>query len=138
MPLLPTPPPSRLYTWPVRVVLTIYSGCFLIGTYTHAAGLLRLGWLAAPVPVAIGIYWDALTVLDPLAAVLVWWRPRVGIGLAVVIMASDISVNTYVYLAGYFGPPVAHLVPVTLLEQALFGLFVFVTAPGVYRRTNRL
>jgi hypothetical protein len=44
-------------------------------------------------------------------------------------MASDISVNTGVYLAGYFGPPTAHMVPLSLFEQALFGLFVFVTAP---------
>ncbi|WP_147320706.1 hypothetical protein [Hymenobacter lapidiphilus] len=125
------------YPWPVRVVLAIYSACFLIGTYTHAAGILRRGLLASPVPVGIGVFWDALTLLDPLAAVLVWWRPRIGVPLAVAIMAVDISVNSYVYVAGYFGPPVAGLVPLSLLEQALFGLFVFVTAPMVYRQAAR-
>jgi hypothetical protein len=44
-------------------------------------------------------------------------------------MGSDISVNTWVYVAGYFGAPTAHMVPLSLFEQSLFGLFVFLTAP---------
>ena len=123
--------------WPVRVVLAIYSVCFLVGTYTHAAGLIQRGFLSFPVPVAVGVFWDSLTLLDPLAAGLVWLRPRLGVPLAVAIMVVDISVNTHVYLAGYFKPPVAGLVPLSLLEQALFGLFVFVTALGVYRQLAR-
>lgn len=125
------------YAWPLRVVLAIYAACFLIGTYTHAASIVRRGLLAFPVPVGIGVFWDALTLLDPLTAGLVWWRPRIGVPLAAGIMAVDISVNTHVYLAGYFGPAVAGLVPLSLLEQALFGVFVFVTAPAVYRQLAR-
>lgn len=125
------------YAWPIRLVLAVYSVCFLIGTYTHAASILRRGLLAFPVPVGIGVFWDALTLLDPLAAGLVWWRPRVGLPLAAGLMAVDISVKTHVYLAGYLKPPVAGLVPLSLLEQALFGVFVFVTAPWVYRQLTR-
>ena len=106
---------------------------FLVGTYTHARGILEHGFLATSVPTAVGVYWDALTVLDPLAVVLFWWRPRAGLWLAVAIMTSDIAVNTWVYMAGYFGPPTARMVPLSLFEQALFGLFVFVTAPLAYR-----
>jgi hypothetical protein len=51
-------------------------------------------------------------------------------------MGSDISVNTLVYLAGYFGPPAAHMVPLSLFEQSLFGLFVFLTAPLAYANFN--
>lgn len=119
-------------SWSRRLVLFVYSCGFLIGTYTHAAGLFRWGWLPFPVPAGIGLYWNLLTVLDPLAAALVWWRPRTGVLLAAAIMASDIGVNTYVYLAGCFGPPVAGMVPLSLFEQTLFGLFVFVTAPLIY------
>jgi hypothetical protein len=111
------------------VVLGIYSLGFLVGTYTHASGIFAHGFLATPVPLAIGVYWDALTVLDLLTVLLLWWQPPVGRWLAVAIMASDISVNTWVYLTGYFGPPTAHMVPLSLFEQALFGLFIFVTAP---------
>jgi hypothetical protein len=63
---------------------------------------------------------------------LLWRRPQAGLWLAVTIMGSDISVNTLVYVAGYFEPPAAHMVPLSLFEQSLFGLFVFLTAPLAY------
>jgi hypothetical protein len=115
--------------WCLQVVRWVYALGFLAGTYTHARGILIHGFLATPVPFAIGLYWDALTVLDPLTALLLWWRPKLGLWLAVAIMVSDISVNTHVYLAGYLGAPRAHMVPLSLLEQSLFGLFVLLTAP---------
>ena len=122
------------YPRSVTIIFVVYSICFLAGTYTHTAGLVQRGFLASPVPLAIGVFWDALTLLDPLAAVLLWWRPRAGIRLALAIMASDVCVNTATYLAGHFGPPVHNMVPLSLLDQALFGLFVFITAPLAYHR----
>ncbi|GAA3990695.1 hypothetical protein [Hymenobacter antarcticus] len=116
----------------LQIVRWVYSIGFLAGTYTHLKGILAHGFLAAPVPLAIGVYWDTLTVLDPLTVLLLWRRPKVGLWMAVAIMGSDISVNTLVYLAGYFGPPSAHMVPLSLFEQSLFGLFVFLTAPFAY------
>ena len=92
---------------------------------------MQRGLLAFPVPLAIGVFWDALTLLDSLAALL-WWRPQAGIRLALAIMVADVCVNSTTYLAGYFGPPVPNMVPLHLLDQALFGLFVFVTAPLAY------
>lgn len=120
------------YPRPVKLIFVVYSVCFLVGTYTHAAWLFRRGFLAFPVPLAIGVFWDALTLLDPLAAALLWWRPKAGIRLALAIMAADVCVNTATYLAGYFGPPVPNMVPLHLFDQALFGLFVFITAPLAY------
>ena len=136
---LPVPVTAWLasFSWPVKVLLGVYSLGFLVGTYTHARGILEHGFLATPVPTVVGVYWDVLTVLDPLAVVLFWWRPRAGLWLAVVIMTSDIAVNTWVYMAGYFGPPTAHMVPLSLFEQALFGLLVFVTVPLVFAALNR-
>ena len=125
------------FSRPVQVLLGVYSVGFLVGTYTHARGILANGLLATPVPPAIGVYWDVLTLLDPLVVVLLWWRPRAGLWLAVLIMASDLAVNTWVYVAGYFGPATARMVPLSLLEQALFGLLVFVTAPLVFAALNR-
>lgn len=121
------------YPTEVKLLFTIYSICFLVGTYTHTVDLVRHGFLASLVPVAIGVYWNALTLLDPLALVLLWWLPKAGIRLALAIMISDLCVNTGAYLAGYFGPPVLNMVPLRLFEQALFGVFLFVTAPLAYR-----
>jgi hypothetical protein len=135
--------PMRLTTWPagappgLPIARWVYTIGFLAGTYTHARGILAHGFLATPVPFAIGLYWDTLTVLDPLTVLLLWWRPRLGLWLAVAIMGSDISVNTWVYLAGYFGAPTARMVPLSLFEQSLFGLFVFLTAPLAYAQLTR-
>ena len=123
-----------VYPRTVTLIFVVYTICFLVGTYTHTAGLVRRGFLAFPVPLAIGVFWDALTLLDPLAAALLWWHPKAGIRLALVIMAADVCVNTAVYLAGYFGPPVPNMVPLHLFDQSLFGLFVFITAPLAYRQ----
>ncbi|MGI4875611.1 MAG: hypothetical protein ACRYFX_31025 [Janthinobacterium lividum] len=132
MPLPAKPAPA--YPPLVKLLLLGYSLGFLAGTYTHIADLVRHGLLAAPVPLAIGVFWNVLTLLDPLAVALLWWRPKAGLGLAAAIMVADVSVNTSVYLAGYLGPPTPHLVPLSLLEQALFGLFVLLTAPMAYQR----
>lgn len=128
-------PPTSAATYPklVKLLFTGYSIGFLVGTYTHVADLVRHGFLAAPVPLAIGIFWNVLTLLDPLVVALLWGRPKAGIGLAVAIMVVDVSVNTGVYLAGYLGPPTPRMVPLTLFEQALFGLFGLLTAPVAYR-----
>ncbi|GAA3974553.1 hypothetical protein GCM10022407_20270 [Hymenobacter antarcticus] len=49
----------------MTLIFAVYTICFLVGTYTHTAGLARRGFLAFPVPLAIGVFWDALTLLDP-------------------------------------------------------------------------
>ncbi|HEX8327905.1 MAG TPA: hypothetical protein VF629_10215 [Hymenobacter sp.] len=125
--------PVSAYPRAVKMIFAVYSIGFLVGTYTHSADLLERGLLAHPVPLVIGVFWNVLTLLDPLTVVLLWWRPTLGIRLALAIMVADICVNTHVYLAGYFGPPVPGMVWVDLFLQALFGLFIFVTAPLAYQ-----
>ncbi|MBW3127732.1 hypothetical protein [Hymenobacter profundi] len=51
---MPRPPHSSLRV--VRGIVLVYSLVFLIGTYTHLPGVLTYGWLAWPVPRAIGLY----------------------------------------------------------------------------------
>lgn len=41
------------------------------------------------------IYWTSLTFLDPLAAVLLLVKPRVGLALALAIIISDVAHNTW-------------------------------------------
>jgi hypothetical protein len=84
--------PMRLTTWPagtppgLQIARWVYAIGFLAGTYTHARGILAHGFLATPVPFAIGLYWDTLTLLAPLTVLLLWWRPKLGLWLAVAIM----------------------------------------------------
>lgn len=129
--------PANQPTHLVQSLLLLYSLGFLAGTYTHLRDVALHGLLAAPVPRAIGVFWNVLTLLDPLTVGLLWWRPKVGLWLAGAIMVVDVSLNTGVYLAGYFGPPIPHMVPLSLFEQALFGLLVLATAPVAYQQLTR-
>lgn len=43
----------------------------------------------------MNVYWTALAVLDPLAAVLLIRARRAGLALALAIMVSDVAVNSY-------------------------------------------
>ncbi len=77
------------------------------------------------------LYWDSLTLFDPLTVLLLWTRPRIGVALAVGIMLTDIPINAYSYASGYFGPPVPGMIATWLFTQSLFATFVFATAPMV-------
>lgn len=122
---------GQAYPVAISVIFGIYTIGFLAGTYTHAMGLLQKGFLAvAPrAPWLLNIYWDSLTLIDPLTVILLWTRPTVGIGLAVLIMFTDVIINAFAYAVGYFGPPLPGMVPTELFIQSLFATFVFVTAP---------
>lgn len=120
-----------------KIILIVYSVGFLVGTCTHTAGIIRQGFLAYPAPLALNIYWDLLTLLDPLTVVLLWTRIKAGIGLALVIMVTDIIINSYAYTQGIFGEPVAGMIPTSLFSQSMFGLFVFATAPVLIDKVGR-
>ena len=129
-------PPWKKYTVEVKAILIIYSLGFLVGTCTHAAGLMKYGFLAYEVPLAINLYWDLLTIADPLTSLLVWIRIKVGLVLAITIMATDIIINSYAYVQGVFGESEPGMIPLSLFVQSMFGLFVFVTAPVLIEKSR--
>lgn len=69
---------------------------FVIGTTTHVLQLVNSGWLVfAAAPIWMIAYWTSLTLLDPLAAMLLLRARRAGLILATTIMLSDVAVNTH-------------------------------------------
>ena len=122
----------------VKIILVIYSAGFLVGTSTHVAGIVKHGFLAHRAPLSFNLYWDSLTLLDPLAVLLLWTRIRLGIGLAVLIMVTDIGINSYAYINGYLGQTVSNMIPVPLFLQSLFGMFLFATSPVVLRKATMM
>jgi|GEM_PF-6544838 len=113
-----------------HVILFFYSVGFLIGTSTHLYNIIVSGFLSVShlAPWYVNLYWDSLTLLDLLASILIWYKLRQGVILAIAIMATDIIINTYSYLSGWFGVLVSAMVPIGLLMQSVFGTFIFVTA----------
>lgn len=103
-----------------RPVLLLFSLCLLGAFLGHIIQVWQGGWLPyrfAPLP--LNIYWTSLTLLDPLAAVLLLWRPLAGLLLALLIIASDVAVNFFARF--YLG---FHLGTFALSLQSLFFLAV--------------
>lgn len=126
------PRPVRRWGFWIRIV---YALCLGGATVNHVRAALSRGWLPEQLPLATALYWDSLTFLDPLAAVLLFVRPRLGIALTVAIIVSDVAHNLWLMaaypLSGSF------IADVTssgfMLSQIAFFLFVAATAPLAWR-----
>lgn len=78
----------------VQLVVLVWGAVVhLVLVVTALAGPLEVLDARAPGPVAV--YWVALAVLDPLAAVLLALRRRVGLGLGAAVLVSDAVVTAY-------------------------------------------
>jgi hypothetical protein len=125
----------RRYPRVVKILFAVYALGFLFGTWNHVLDLRHGGFLPYTyAPLAFNIYWTSLTVLDPLAVFLLFVLPYYGMVLAVFIMVSDLAVNLY---AGCILFPGTTMSDTTLLSQAAFSLFLFVTVPMAWRKLKK-
>ncbi|CAM2157566.1 hypothetical protein ABLT15_34815 [Paraburkholderia tropica] len=82
------------------VIRILFALCLLAATFNHARAILQHGLLwdygyGNKIAFMSKVYWALLTILDPLAAVLLFVKPRSGIWLTVAIIVSDVIHNTY-------------------------------------------
>ena len=113
-----------------RPVFIVFSVCLAAPCAVHLADLWRHGWLPYHfAPLALNVYWTALTFVDALAAVLLLWQPRTGLALTLLIIASDVTLNLFAHF--YLR---LHLKPLTLSLQVIF--FVAVVASVSYARAS--
>ncbi|CAN7767095.1 hypothetical protein LJR034_007462 [Caballeronia sp. LjRoot34] len=82
------------------MIRILFALCLLAATFNHARAVLQHGLLwdygyGNKIALTSKIYWDVLTILDPLAAILLFGKPRAGIWLTVAIIVSDVIHNTY-------------------------------------------
>jgi hypothetical protein len=104
------------------------AGVFAYGTVVHVFQLLVGGWDPYPsMPGWLTVYFVSLTVVDPLAAVLLLLRRRAGLVLGLVILVTDAAANGYAnyavdastgLTAGRAGHAVVTLLAVGLLVAA--------------------
>ena len=93
-------------------------------------------WNYGGVPVASATFWTSLTLLDPLAVVLLIARPNAGVVATAVIIIADVVHNLWI-TARYTSPQRFIATAVSdpfLLSQAAFLLFVIATVPVAWRR----
>lgn len=121
----------------VRLIFAVYIFGFTYGTRNHIVDILADGWLGYDfVPLPINLYWTLLTFFDPLAILLLLSLPLAGILLSILIMASDIAINTGVTVYFYSQTGILSLDRLPL--QIAFGIFVFLTSPLAWKIIKRL
>ena len=113
------------------VVRSIWAACLLVGAANHARTLLRHGlfWDYGGVGWASSAYWTSLTLLDAVAAALLFIRPRAGIIVTVLIIVTNVIHNLAV--TARFAPEGEFLIRAShpfIVSQVGFMLFVAATA----------
>lgn len=111
---------------------TIYALCLTGATGVHLAihfryGVLLGGLEGAGYPLVTRLFWSSLTLLDPMAALLLFLRPRTGLALAGAIIAVDVAHNSWIL--HHFGraPDAAYW------AQVGFLVFLFATVAVAWR-----
>lgn len=114
-----------------RPILGLLAFCLLGAGLGHVIQLWQGGWLPYRfAPLSLNAYWTALTFLDPIAAILLLWRPRIGLILALLIIISDVAINFFARF--YLG---FHLSTLALTLQSFF--LVAVVSVILYVRAHQ-
>jgi hypothetical protein len=123
----------RQFPVSVHLLFAVYAACFLGAAFGHARDIWLGGWLPYTyAPLAVNAYWTSLTVLDVLAVVLLYAWPRAGLTLALLIMLSDVAINSYVCYVLNGG----QFADVSLQLQTLFLGFLLGSVPFAWRRVG--
>lgn len=88
-------PQYRLMERRSRIIRGIWAACLLFAGLNHARILLEHGlfWNYGGVGWASAAYWSSLTVIDPIAAALLFARPRIGILASAVLIVTNVVHN---------------------------------------------
>jgi hypothetical protein len=120
---------------PERLIRIVYALCLGAATINHVRVVLAHGWLPEHLPWPSAVYWSSLTFFDPLAAVMLFVRPRAGIAMTAAIIVSDVAHNLW-FMAAYplSGSFLKDLTDSgAVMSQIAFLLFVAITAPMAWR-----
>jgi len=97
-----------------------YASCLAGATCVHIAthiqyGVLLGGLANGGYPFATRIFWSSLTLFDPLAALLLFVRPRAGLALASAIITADVAHNSWILYHFGMAPTAAYCAQVGFL-----------------------
>lgn len=110
----------------------LFALCLLAATFNHLRAALDHGLLwdygyGAETPLASRAFWGSLTLFDPLAALLLFVRPRWGLILTLSIILLDVLHNSF-YVAAH-----SQWLETFYLSQVGFGLVVVLLLPRAWR-----
>jgi len=127
-------------SYALKILLIIYLLSFLGATYNHVMDLIKFGFfpyqrLNSNVPVWLNIYWTLLTLVDPLAIVLLLYFIDVGLVLYGMVIVSDVLIN-YWFMISTKG--LSSLMNFGQISQLLFLIFYLATVLFIHKHTQNL
>ncbi len=123
------------------IVRSIWAACLLLAAANHARILLRHGllWDYGGVGWGSAAYWSSLTILDPIAAALLFARPKAGIISTIGIIVTNVVHN--LILTAQYAPNGEFLTRVAsnpfMVSQIGFLLFVGATVHIAWEGVER-
>lgn len=113
------------------VIRALFACCLLVATANHihadiAHGLLWDYGYGTNAYWVSRIFWGALTFVDPVAAVLLFTKPKAGVLSTLAIILSDVGHNTYYvalkqqWLEPFYLSQVAFLIAVLVLSPVVW------------------
>ncbi|MFK7784153.1 MAG: hypothetical protein AB8B56_03495 [Crocinitomicaceae bacterium] len=116
-----------------RVILVVQMIAMLMGTSTHVMWAVENGFLSTRynAPLFSMVFWDSLTFLDPLAAILLLIRPKTGLILTLIIILADVTHNNIFYFEELYMSGISLsdwlMKYWMILGQIVFALFAILT-----------
>jgi hypothetical protein len=109
----------------------VYAACLLGAASTHVLTVATHGlfWNYGGASISTSVFWTSLTFLDPLAALLLFVKPRIGVLLTLVIIVSDVMHNTWLMSRSTL-PDWSNWMYVS---QVVFLLFVLLSASQAWK-----
>lgn len=120
---------------PAFILRVIYGFCLLAGMSTHAATIWQHGLFwdsGGGVSQFTRVYWTSLNVLDPLAAILLFVYPRIGLVATLAIISTDVAHNLWFF--EHYHIPLNWVVG----AQCAFLVFVVASFRSIWRSLNSL
>ena len=108
----------------------VYAACLLVATCTHALPLIQHGifWGYGGGSRLTAMFWTSLAFADPLAAILLFVWPRLGLVLTTAIIVLDVLHNGVVFSGVIADPSWIYLWTYTAFAlQIAFLVFVIAT-----------
>ena len=127
-----------------KVVLVIQSVAMFMGASSHVAWAIENGFLSEKYNANFGsmMFWDSLTFLDPLAAILLILKPKTGLTLTAIIIAVDVLHNNIFYFEELYQSSIGlgewFIKYWMILGQIVFAIFVFITFKRNLKDVNAL
>ena len=116
-----------------KIILIIQSFCMFLAGLTHIYSIIEKGFMSYKkiTPIFSQIFWESLTFFDPLAAILLIIKPKIGLYLTLIILIIDVIHNNIFYIEELYFNNLSLDEWIykywMILGQIIFGIFIFIT-----------